>query len=287
MEQTVTVIEGVESTTIPEVTPASDQSAKAQPEGTEKQAIIEDLQPYTKEEIEEIVETKGVLDKRRMTPDQQALHQTFESYWTPRYQEASRIMKKAEEMLAKAQPEKEEPYFKNEDQNRVFTNEFLPNPEGFLDNISYAVTQAELVPPKVDDDGNYNKEYVQARQNIAYWMGIKDKFMLKREEVKENKRIAETVKVELGDQAKLLEAFAVASGFTAKEFRVRPEIRSLVKRQFDLATSAKTADTKEIKPTAQKLSIPGGVSGVNSQSPDSMTTSEFIRKRNEESAKRR
>lgn len=276
----------------PAITPDESQTSErradeALPEGTVLEVTPEEeIVPYSDDDFEEVVKNKGEIDRRRLTPAQLAMQQTFDKYYTPKFQEAARIKKEAEEMIAKAKPSPPEPYFEEAQKNKVFTD-YLVNPLQFTNNINSEITRLENVTP-FDDDGNPNtKNYRDARSAIAYWNGVKDEFSMKRQEVIETKRENEIIRQEFGDDADKIESYAKVLGFSLQDLRIRPELRKTVKSLYNLASADKKADIKEIKPTAPKLSTPGGVSGVKPRSPDLMSTSEFIRRRNEELAKRR
>ena len=253
-----------------EVANADDQRADAQPgEGASGAAeeFVEPENPYTKAELDELIKTDGVIDRSRLTSDQLAIQKTFEKGYQKKFQDLAKIRKEAEEQIAQAKPEPApEPYFPDMEKNRVF-QEFLKNPAQWNQAVNAEISRLEDVQP-LDDDGVRNPAFQQARKTIAQWQAIKDEFMFKREEVSETKRSEEAVKRELGDKAPELEAYAKAIGFTASEFRTKTELRSRIKRLYDLSAADQTANGKEVKPKPPKLSVQSGYSGKQNSDGD-------------------
>lgn len=270
---------GVVETTTPDLSSVTEpeQRDESLPEGTETEVIAD--APYTDEELTELNRTGGVVDRKRLTPAQDALRRTLESGYTQKFQEAAELKRQAEEILAKAKtPEPEEPYFADEKKNTVF-KDYLKSPLKIVTDINAEIARLEGVTP-YDDDGNPNgEEYRKARTSIAYWQGVKDEFGMKRQELAEQQRTTETVKSELGADYPKLEAYAQAMGFTVKDFRGKPELRKSIKTMYELANAGASADHKVVKPVPPKTAVSQGGVGdrVTKKEPDTskMTDAEY------------
>ncbi len=218
----------------------------------------ETVTPYTLDELNQIIEEGGEIDRKRLTPDQLAIQKTFERGYTPKFQEAAALKKQAEEILEQAS-RTPEVYFEDANKNGVFTD-YLTNPVKVVSDINQEIARLEGVEP-FNDDGTRNPSYAQARREIAYWNGIKDEFSLKRADVMEKRRADEALTNQLGEEGKVLEAYAKSLGFSAQDFRTKSELRKTIKGLYDLANAGQTAKKKEVKPNPPKLATQQGGGG--------------------------
>ena len=243
--------EGVAQTTTPIVTSETGATTDVSVTTTQEP---QELTPYTDEELAALAEKGEDFDRRRLTPAQAAIQKTFEKGYTPKFQEAADLRKKAEAIIARAE-ETPEVHYEDPKKNRAFID-YLENPVRVVADINAEIARLEGVTP-IDDEGHPNtQQYRQARSAIAYWNGIKDEFSVKRTVIVDQKR-------DLGEEGQKMEAYAVALGFTRQEFRSKPELRKRIQALHEVAAAAETGKSKEVVKGAPKLAIQtGGGGGV-------------------------
>lgn len=237
--------EGVELTTTPTEPQTSEQTAEqVVPEGT---AAPEELHPYTDVELEDIVKNDTVIDRNRLTPAQAAIHKTFEKGYTPKFQEAARLKKEAEELIASAKQVTPEPYFPDPQKNQIFID-YQKDPQRITGTINSAIAQLRKTPP-ITEDGLVNPLYSQAMEAIDQWEQVKSDFQFKREQVNNERTASDRIRNEFGDSAKSIEAFAVSIGVDLQNFRNDPLVRQRIKSIYDVAGATESADGKKVKTT--------------------------------------
>ncbi len=174
--------------------------------------------------------------------------------------------KKAQELAELKKVPETETYFDDQKKDGVF-KDYLKNPVKVIGEIHAEIAKLEAVIP---DDGA--DEYRKARQQIAYWSGIKDEFLAKRLEVSENQRRkeADEAKVlgELGQDAQTLIDYAKSIGFSEKEFKTKPAVREIIKKQYAIERATETAKQKETKPNPHKAAAPAGSKGGEGNEPE-------------------
>ena len=254
-EQAQQVVE--ESTTpVTEEQQTVQSAEEAPPEGEQEQKVEEAPSYYTNEEIESILAEDGVFDRKRLTPEQMVIYKTFERGTTKKFQDAAKLRREAEEILARAKQSSPDPYYDDPEKNRLF-GDYIKDPVRFNSIVNSEIARLEGVEP-ITDDGMVNPQFKQARQTISQWMQIKDEFSFKREGINESRRERDRVQMQLGTNAEQLLAYAKAAGFSENEFIARPEIRELVKRDYERGSAVKSADGKKVVKLPPKLANQGG-----------------------------
>ena len=196
-----------------------------------------------------------------MTPIQAATHKTLERGFTPKFQEAARLKREAEELIAKAKPP--EPYFPDPQKNQIFSD-YLKEPQRITTTINSAIAQLRKTPP-ITEDGLANPAYSQAMDAIDQWESVKTDFQFKREQINSERVAEQRISSEFGESAKTIEAFAVSIGVDLNNFRNDPQVRQRIKSIFDVAGASDSADGKKVKPSAPpRLAVQSG-GGTNFQ----------------------
>jgi hypothetical protein len=232
------------------------------------EGVVETPSFYTADELKAITPTNIDLD--RVAPEARPIvenairdYKALETDYTKKSQELAEL-KKA--------PSEPELFFPNDQRKETVFKDYLKTPVKILSDINNEIAKLEAVLP---DDGI--DEYRAARQNIAYWNGIKDEFSAKRIEVIEHKRDQEIseakINAELGEEAHALFDYGRSLGFSDKDIKSKPELRASVKHLYELANAGKTAHKKEVKPTPHKAATPSGQSGTDA--PPAVDTSKM------------
>lgn len=172
--------------------------------------------------------------------------------------------RKRQDLEAKlaAIPAEPETHFEDTVKDAAF-KDYLKNPHKVISDINSKIADLEAVIP---DDGA--EEYRKARRAIAGWNAIKDEFQGKRIEISERQRQTETaeskLQTELGDKAQVIVDYAKTLGFSEKDLRAKPELRTAVKKMY---ATAHPGEGKEVKPTPHKATAPGGKSELDEVKP--------------------
>ena len=215
------------------------------------------------EENEEIVQDEIVTGEEAAAPpaeekEEVAIEETTKMVPLAALEDERRKRQHLEQQLSQAQPEPET-YFDDPKKDGVF-KDYLKSPLKVISDINTEIANLEAVIP---DDGA--DEYRKARKMIAFWNGVKDEFQAKRFEVSEKSRseeiAASKVAGELGADFNTLLDFAKQSGFSEREFKTRPVIRTLVKNAYTAAHAAEAALKKETKPKPHQAAKPAGDGG--------------------------
>jgi hypothetical protein len=214
---------------------------------------------YSAEELESLHPT--AIDLERVDPAARPIvEKTIKEYKSLQ----GDYTKKTQELsdLKKAAVPEEETYFGDQNKNGVF-KDYLKNPLKVLGDINAEISRLETIIP---DDGS--EEYRKARREIAQWQAIKDEFREKRSEVNyrsQKEEVAEAKLVaELGADAPALIEYAKGLGFSERDFKSKPELRSAIRKAYEIANADKTAQAKERKSAPHKAAPTSGGGGSGS-----------------------
>lgn len=222
---------------------------------------------YTAEELESLHPT--AIDLEKVDPAARPIvEKTIKEYKLLQ----GDYTKKTQELAEFKKIPEPETYFEDSKKDDVF-KDYLKNPIKVVGDINSEISRLESVIPEDGVD-----QYRQAEKEVAYWNGIKDEFSIKRSEVSERQReslgVDAKVMQELGENASAIIEHAKSLGFTEREFKSKPAIRSLVKRDYEIANVSKTTAKHELKPKPQSTAktsgeAGGGAGGANTEEDES------------------
>jgi hypothetical protein len=224
------------------------------PEDVSQKTSTETKTFYNAEELESLHPT--AIDVERVDPAVRPIvERTIKEYKLLQ----GDYTKKTQELADLKKVPEPETYFEDSRKDGVF-KDYLKNPIKVVGDINSELSRLESIIP---DDGV--EQYRQARKEIAYWNGIKDEFSIRRTEVSERQRellsADEILNKELGPDASAIIEHAKSLGVTEKEFKSKPAIRALVKKDYAIANATRTTVNKEIKPKPQATATTSGEAG--------------------------
>lgn len=168
--------------------PTEETSAKTKEEGAtlkegEEQEEVEkppqEKQPYSNEEIAELLTLEQEVDTDRLTPEGKILMKSFQSGFNKKFEKLAEKQRLLDEKLN--QP-KEQPVNARE----KYYQEFLERPEKVMAEINNTITELEADP--------YDEEN---RKNIAALRTMRDEFLVRKTSDSEKKTLVESKKAEL------------------------------------------------------------------------------------------
>ena len=222
-----------------------------EPEAGGEQPAPEPKSVYSAEELEALHPT--AIDLERVDPAARPIvektikeYKSLQADYTRKSQEISE--------LKKAAPP-EEKYFEDATKDSVF-KDYLKTPVKVLGDINSEIARLETVIP---DDGI--EEYRRARKTIAQWQAIKDEFREKRSEVSRYEIAEAKVNAELGENASALIEYAKGLGFSERDFKSKPELRTALRKTYEVSNADKTAALKERKSVPHRAAPTSGSGG--------------------------
>lgn len=246
------------------------EGAEAEAEGSEP---TQQKQPYTNEEVQNILDADGKLDSNRLTPAQKLIQKSFERHSQKVWQEAAEVKRQYEQAI-KAQP--------TVDPKENYYQRFIQNPMAFLNEINGAIFKLSEVQP-------FDDNYVETQKQKAFYQAIKEEFMERRRLEVENVRNAElmssqakfSIAKDIPDfesKAQALTQFAVDElGFSLEEITkltdpitngpLAVKLTKAINKIYDAMNAGVSAEKKLIKNPPKSLERAGsGATGKASPS---------------------
>jgi hypothetical protein len=211
---------------------------------------------YTKEELDALHPT--AIDLEKVDPAvRPVVEKTIKEYKSVIADHTRATQELAE---LKKQPEV---YFADDAAKDKVFKQYLENPTLILGDIYNRISVLDRVLLNADSTPEQRET---AQFEIRYWERIEKEFSSMHLEATQRHgemTMAETKLVkELGLDALKIEEYAVKSlGFTERDFRTNPAVRTSAKKLYEVASAGNTAKGKETKPIPQDTAHASGAMG--------------------------
>lgn len=148
---------------------ATGQSNK---EEVQKEAT-EGKQPYTLEELQDIIENDKPIDVSRLSPEGVAIMKSFQRGFTPKLQEAALAKKE----LERIKQELEQLKARTKTPEDIVKEEFEKNPKETIVKINEAISDLQIKAAEANINGE-DEEYNQIRKKIVALENLKDDLII-------------------------------------------------------------------------------------------------------------
>jgi len=254
--------------------------------GGASDTVPKEKQPYTPEELRELINSGATLDTSRLSLEGQALMKSFQAGYNSKFQEIAEMRKQLEaERTAQLSPKE-----------RIFQS-YMQNPAQIVSEINAEIEKLEAVNPY--DDG-----YTQARQNIAKLNALKDDLAYRRQSHMDQQMrvgsVVQEVKTEIvkaipdfEKRQPALTKLAQEIGFSMKEISTLTDPRivgplaatvtkalNTVYEKLNAINSAEKKEKKDAPAPLARAGAGGDTSQGKDKDPAQMSMSEYRAWRN-------